>query len=63
MMISIVIIGTLMGGAIVTALVFIFRGYGKTTAMKTKHVVLIASLIAFVVLCCGILLALSYVAE
>ena len=51
------------GGAVaigVTMLFFAFRGFGGAKAGKSSHMALIVALLAFVFLCCAVLLVVAY---
>lgn len=43
-----------------TVLFFVFRMFGEHGAGKGRHVGLMVALIAFIFLCCGVLVMLSY---
>jgi hypothetical protein len=43
-----------------TALFFVFRMFGERNAGKGRHIGLMVALIAFIFLCCGVLVMVSY---
>ena len=58
-MIVILLAGSAVVGAATLALYFAFRAFGTNKAEKPAHFALIFGLIAFIFLCCVILLRLS----
>jgi hypothetical protein len=59
MVIVILIAGLAVVGAAVLALFFAFRAFGTTKAGNPAHFALILGLVAFILLCCVVLLRLS----
>ncbi|MDQ3282265.1 MAG: hypothetical protein M3Q69_12725 [Acidobacteriota bacterium] len=57
---SVLLIGTIIGAIATTTLIVIFRQFGGRKAGTSQHIALIFGLIAFLVLCCILLLVLSY---
>ena len=57
---SVLLIGGIMGAVATITLIVIFRQFGGRKAASSQHIGLIFGLIAFLVLCCVILFALSY---
>jgi len=53
------IAGLAVVGTAVLALYFAFRAFGTTKAEKPAHFALIFALVAFILLCCVVLLRLS----
>lgn len=49
-----------MGGGGAAALFFAFRAFGGAKAASPGHFALIGGLVAFLFLCCAVLLVLSY---
>lgn len=54
------VLGTVIAGAGVGALVIIFRRFGEAKAGGSSHMKLLGALIAFVFAACGLLLFLAY---
>jgi hypothetical protein len=59
----VLVAGSLIGGAGALALVLIFRRFGGAAAGGATHIALMVALIAFVLISCLALFALSYTAR